>query len=67
LQTYVYTFGVFRQKTVIIPKTIPKTDQKILALIRENPEISIQKIADLIGLSKIGIESATFGCPHGSA
>ncbi|MCL2282638.1 MAG: AsnC family protein [Fibromonadales bacterium] len=40
---------------------IPKTDQKILALIRENPEIIIQEIADLIGLSKIGIGSAKGG------
>ncbi|MDR2581245.1 MAG: winged helix-turn-helix domain-containing protein [Fibromonadaceae bacterium] len=37
-------------------KTTQKTTQKILALIRGNPEISMQGIADLIGLSEDGVK-----------
>jgi predicted HTH transcriptional regulator len=39
-----------------IQKSIQKSPQKILAAITENPEISIQKIADLIGLSAIAVK-----------
>ena len=42
------------QKTT--QKTTQKTDKKILAIIKEKPEISRQEIADLIGLSEDGVK-----------
>jgi len=37
-------------------KGTQKSTQKILTTIRENPEISMQRIADLIGLSAVTVK-----------
>lgn len=38
------------------PKTTPKTDEKIIVLIKQNPGITKEKLAEILGITLDGIK-----------